>query len=113
MDKLGPRLEEMILERWSAEVSGSRVIELHIVNEIGFMELQQFRQLLPYYVRGVEEVTQKSYLEGLAVLEVRSGSDAMGLATELSSKPWEEFTIEVTGLTANQVRIRVNPKGSR
>ncbi|MFC1529811.1 flagellar assembly protein T N-terminal domain-containing protein [Gemmatimonadota bacterium] len=110
MDKLGPRLEEMILEQWNAEVMGSRVVELHIVNQIGFMQLQQFRQLLPYYVRGVEEVTQKSFLEGLAVLEVRSGSDAMGLATELSSKLWEEFTIEVTGVTANQVRIRVTPK---
>jgi hypothetical protein len=110
MNKLGPRLEEMILEQWNQEVTGARVIELHIVNQIGFMELQQFRQLLPYYVRGVEEVTQKSFLEGLAVLEVRAGTDAMGLATELSSKTWEEFTIEVTGVTANQVRVRVSPK---
>ncbi|MFC1595607.1 flagellar assembly protein T N-terminal domain-containing protein [Gemmatimonadota bacterium] len=113
MNRLGPRLEEMILERWNQEVTGSRVIELHIVNQIGFMPLQQFRQLLPYYVRGVQEVTQKSFLEGLAILEVRSEGDAMGLATELSSKPWEEFTIEVTGVTANQVRIRVTPKGFR
>jgi len=113
MNRLGPRLEEMILERWNAEVTGSRVIELHIVNQIGFMQLQQFRQRLPYYVRGVEEVTQKSFLEGLAVLEVRAGTDAMGLATELASKAWEEFTIEVTGVTANQVRIRVTPKEPR
>jgi hypothetical protein len=113
MNRLGPRLEEMILEVWNQEVMGSRVVELHIVNQIGFMQLQQFRQLLPYYVRGVEEVTQKSYLEGLAVLEVRSGSDAMGLATELASKPWDEFTVEVTGVTANQVRIRVEPKEPR
>lgn len=113
MNKLGPRLEEMILERWSQELSGSRVIELHIVNQIGFVQLQQFRQLLPYYVRGVEEVTQKSYLEGLAILEVRSGNDAMNLATELSLKQWEEFTIEVTGVTANQVKVRVTPKEFR
>jgi len=113
MEKLGPRLEGMILEQWNQEVTGARVIELHIVNQLGFMQLQQFRQLLPFYVRGVEEVTQKSFLEGLAILEVRSGSDAMGLATELSSKTWEEFTIEVSGVTTNQVRIRVTPKGPR
>ncbi len=113
MNKLGPRLEEMILERWNQEVTGSRVIELHIVNQIGFMPLQQFRQLIPFYVRGVQEVTQKSFLEGLAILEVRSEGDAMALATELSAKEWAEFTIEVTGVTANQVRIRVTPKGFR
>jgi hypothetical protein len=113
MDKLGPRVEELILERWSSEVSSGTVVELQIVNDIGFMNVQRFRQLLPYYVRGAEEVTQKSFAEGLAVLEVRFKGSAMDLATELASKTWEEFTIEVTGLTANQVKVRITPKENR
>lgn len=113
MNKLGPRMEELILERWSQEVSSGTVVELQIVNDVGFMNVQQFKQLLPYYVRGAEEVTQKSFTEGLAVLEVRFKGSAMDLATELASKTWEEFTIEVAGLTANQVKIRITPKGNR
>ena len=111
MERLVPDLETQILDRWSADVAGSTTMELVIVNELEFADVQRFMSLLPYYVRGVEDVTMRNYAEGFATLELRSRGDAMGLAGELAAKEWDEFTISVAGVTANRVRIRVEPKG--
>lgn len=111
MSNLAPRLEEIILERWSQDVTSATVVELHIVNQVSFGDVQRFQQLLSYYVRGVEGVILKNFTEGLTILEVTCEGGAMDLATQLSTKTWEDFRIEVTGLTANQVKVRINPKG--
>lgn|GEM_PF-461140 len=111
MNKIMPRLEERILERWNEEVTSGTRVELHIVNGLDFMNVQRFIRLVPYYVRGAQSVVQKSFTEGLTILEVQFTGTAMDLATELASKEWEEFEIAITGMTANQVQIRVTPKG--
>ena len=110
MNRLGPRFEEMILEKWSQEVQSGQVVELVIVNEFGFADVRNFMQLLPYYVRGCENVTLKNYAESLATLELNFRGGGMALAGELSAKTWEEYEVAVSGVTANQVRIRVTPK---
>lgn len=110
MNRLGPRFEEMILEKWSQEVQSGQVVELVIVNEFGFADVRNFMQLLPYYVRGCENVTLKNYAESLATLELNFRGGGMALAGELSAKTWEEYEVVVSGVTANQVRIRVTPK---
>lgn len=111
LDKLAPQIETQILAKWSEEVTSGTILELTITNTISFSDLQKFIQLLPFYVRGVESVTMRSFSEGLAVLEVRSENDAMSMAGEFSAKKWEEFTVEVVGVTANQVRVKVTPPG--
>lgn len=110
MNRLVPRFEEMILEKWSQEVQSGQVVELVIVNEFGFADVRNFMQLLPYYVRGCENVTLKNYAESLATLELNFRGGGMALAGELSAKTWEEYEVAVSGVTANQVRIRVTPK---
>ncbi len=111
MNRLAPRLEERILERWNQELSSGGVVELHIVNGLDFMNVQRFIRLVPFYVRGAQSVTQKSFTAGLAILEVQFTGNAMDLATELASKTWAEFTIAITEVTTNQVKINVTPKG--
>ncbi len=113
MDRLGPRLEEMILEVWRREVTSGQVVELVIINELGFADVRSFVQLLPYYVRGAQDVTRKSYAARLATLELRFRGGGMALADELSSKVWEEFEIEIMDVTANRIRVRVTPKEDR
>ena len=111
MNKLMPRLEERILERWNQEVTSGTTVELHIVNGLDFMNVQRFIRLVPYYVRGAQSVVQKSFAVGLTILEVQFTGSAMDLATELASKEWDEFEIAITEMTANQVKISVTPKG--
>jgi hypothetical protein len=112
MDSLSTRIEEQILEKWSADVTSGTVVELVIVNEASFMDVQKFISLLPYYVRGAEDVTMKNFAEGMTMLELRFAGDATGLASELSTKSWDEFEIVVAGVTANRVRVRITPKGT-
>ena len=110
MNRLGPRLEEMILEKWSQQLQSGRVVELVITNEFGFADVHNFIQLLPYYVRGCENVVLKNYAESLATIELNFKGGGMALAGELSAKTWEEYNVTVSGVTANQVRVRITPK---
>jgi hypothetical protein len=110
VDRLLPRLEEQVLDNWSQEVTSGTVVELVIVNDLGFTGVRRFISLLPGYVRGAEEVSMRNFAEGMTTLEVRFKGSALDLAGELSSKEWAEFKIDVTGVTANRVQIRVTPK---
>ena len=110
MNRLVPRLEEMILEKWSQQLQSGQVVELVITNEFGFTDVRNFMQLLPYYVRGCENVVLKNYAESLATIELNFKGGGMTLAGELSAKTWEEYDVVVSGVTANQVRVRVTPK---
>jgi hypothetical protein len=112
VERLLTRLEEEILETWNQEVSSGQVVELVIVNDLGFTGVRRFQTLLPSYVRGLEEVSMRNFAEGMTTLEVRFRGDGMALAEELSAKEWAEFTISVTGVTANRVQVRVTPKGN-
>ena len=47
MSRLGPRLEEMILDKWSQQLQSGQVVELVITNEFGFADVRNFMQLLP------------------------------------------------------------------
>jgi hypothetical protein len=112
VDRLLPRLEEQVLDNWSQEVTSGTVVELVIVNDLGFAGVRRFITLLPGYVRGTEEVSMRNFAEGMTTLEVRFKGSALDLAGELSAKEWTEFKIEVTGVTANRVQVRVTPKGT-
>ncbi len=113
MERVAPRLEEQILERWSADITSGTVVELIIVNDLDFAGVQQFIGLLPHYLRGFQDVNMRSFAEGMTTLEVRFTGSATDLASELATKEWDEFTIAVAGVTANRVRIRVTPKEDR
>jgi hypothetical protein len=113
MGRVAPRLEEQILERWSEDVTSGTVVELIIVNDLDFAGVQHFIGLLPHYLRGFQDVNMRSFAEGMTTLEVRFTGSATDLATELSTKEWDEFTIAVAGVTMNRVRIRVTPKVER
>lgn len=110
LDSLIPRLEERLLERWSQDVTAGQVVELVVSGLATFAEVQAFNQQLPYQVRGVDEVVLRNFVEGMATLEVRMQGSAMDLASELSQKEWTTHEVEVIGITANQVRVRVHPK---
>ncbi|MFC1529642.1 serine/threonine-protein kinase [Gemmatimonadota bacterium] len=105
-----PSLEFMILERWAREVSSGAIVELVVSNSIEYSDLQRFQQLLPYYIRECENVVIRSFIEGIATLEVSFRGTSLDLASELATVVWEEFDIEVAGMTSNQIRIRVIPK---
>ena len=110
VERLAPRLEQEVLDNWSQDVTSGTVVELVIVNDLGFVGVRRFITLLPGYVRGAEEVSMRNFAEGMTTLEVRFKGSALDLAGELSSKEWAEFKIEVTGVTANRVQVRVTPK---
>jgi hypothetical protein len=110
VERLAPQLMGEIVDNWSQEVTGGTVVELVIVNDLGFTGVRRFITLLPGYVRGAEEVSMRNFAEGMTTLEVRFKGSALDLAGELSTKEWAEFKIDVTGVTANRVQIRVTPK---
>ncbi len=113
LDRLVPRLEERLLERWSQDVTSGQVVELVVSGLATFAEVQTFNQQLSYQVRGVDEVVLRNFVEGMATVEIRMRGSARDLASELSRKEWTTHEVEVIGVTANQVRVRVRPKGGR
>jgi len=109
-DKLAGPLMTQILNHWQADVSGGGTIVLNVQNVADYMQLNRFNNSLRYYVRGLQSVTQRSFSDGFAVLEVVMRGSADDLAQRLSGRDMEGIRIRVTGMTQNSVTVQLVPE---
>jgi len=103
-------LIDQILERWSTEVTSGTTVALQVVGLKRYDDLTSFIDCLKTYLRGVQEVNQREFESGVALLDVETTGDAKQLAGELSKKDLKHFTVEVTGKTQNKITVKVTKK---
>lgn len=106
-DKLAGPLMTQILNQWQTEVSSGQTIVLNVQNVADYMQLNQFKNSLKYYVRGLETVNQRSFSDGYAVLEVVMKGSGDDLAQRLSGKDMDGIQIRVVGMTQNSVTVKL------
>jgi hypothetical protein len=94
-----------IAKRWSADIVGGASVQL-TVNNIDFGQLASFKKALRE-IKGVQDIQQRSFAAKAAVLDVDYRADAERLAEELATSDFGTFTLEIVGLTANRVEMRV------
>ncbi len=104
------RLVEQITAKWTAEMSGGQLIQLTIRGLGGMKDLVKIKEFLKGKVRGVQNVIQRSFERGEAVLEVDAKSSAQQIGDELASKPIQGLDLDITAATGNTLELCVAGK---
>ena len=104
-----PAAQEMMVKTakaWLKGVSGAKRVQI-LANVANFSALQKFITALPADVRGVKNVTQRSFKAGKATLDIELEGDTNYLAAELSAKKIGGAAVEVTGVNADKIEIEI------
>ncbi len=107
-EKISSQLIDQIIAKWSGEVVGQATVQL-IISGIDFMALNKFKAVIQTQVRGVQKLNQRSFTAGVAVIDVETRTTAQAMAEELAMKNFETFKVEIIGLSANKIDMRVTP----
>ena len=107
-EKLASSLIDQIIAKWSGEVGGQTTVQL-TVSGIDFVSLNKFKTIIQSQVRGVLKLNQRSFTAGVAVIDVETKTNAQSMAEELAMKNFETFKVEIIGLSANKIDVKVIP----
>jgi hypothetical protein len=99
-----------ILAQYSKEAGGTRSISITITGLRSKTEFVKFKDALKNQVRGIKNLHERSFANGVAKVSVDSKSSTQTLSDELSLKDFGTFAVEVTGSTANSLEIMISPK---
>lgn len=108
--QVADKLVEQITAKWTAEMSGGQLIQLTIRGLSGMKDLVKIKEFLKSKVRGVQNVIQRSFEKGEAVLEVDAKSSAQQIGDELAAKPIQGLDLDITAATGNTLELCVAGK---
>ena len=110
---------EVALGRLSDELSaigistrasgGARTMSI-VITGLTKKQLAKFKDVLVKRVRGVRNMSVRSFSGNVAKIQVDSKQSAQALSDELTLKDFGGFSVEVVGSTANSLELRVAPK---
>jgi hypothetical protein len=107
---IADKLIEQITAKWTAETSGGQLIQLTIRGLSGMKDLVKIKEFLRGKVRGVQNVIQRSFEKGEAVLEVDAKGTAQSIGDELAAKPIQGLDLDITSATGNTLELCVAGK---
>lgn len=108
--QVADKLVEQITAKWTAEMSGGQLIQLTIRGLGGMKDLVKIKEFLKGKVRGVQNVIQRNFERGEAVLEVDAKSSAQQIGDELASKPIQGLDLDIVAATGNTLELCVAGK---
>ena len=82
-----------------------------MTNIASFSQLNTLKNNLPYYVRGIQSVNQRSFADGNALFDIDIKGTAEQMASELDAKEMEGLKLQVVGLTQNKVSVKIVQPG--
>ncbi|MCK4893810.1 MAG: hypothetical protein KAT07_07570 [Calditrichia bacterium] len=96
-------LSGKIIDRWQKDVYSGTTINLRLMNVESYSDLVKIKNMLPYYVRGVQNVYQRDYSQHTALFDLDVRGTANQVAEELVMKDFSPYTIEVINVTQNTI----------
>jgi predicted hydrocarbon binding protein len=110
---VGKKLIDQIIAKWIVETSGVQLTQITIRGLKDMQELSKIKEFLSGQLRGVQDVIQRSYEGGVAILDVSAKTNAQQIGDELAAKNIPDFTLDITGATANtlEIAITADPAG--
>ncbi len=96
-------LSGKIIDRWQKDVYSGTTINLRLMNVESYSDLVKIKNMLPYYVRGVQNVYQRDYSQHTALFDLDVRGTANQVAEELVMKDFSPYTIEVVNVTQNTI----------
>ena len=96
-----------IVEKFRQNQYAHRQIQLQVLNISSFDQLNKIKNSLPYYVRGVKNIYQRSFESGVGLFDIDITQKAETVASEISAKGIEGIKLEIIGVTQNKLTARI------
>jgi hypothetical protein len=109
-EELSETLITQIAARWSKDVNAGALVQLIVSGCESYKTLVAFKDVLQNRVRGVNGVYQRAFDAGTATLDVETTGSAQMLADALSVIDYKGFTIEVTKISQNSIRMTITER---
>jgi hypothetical protein len=103
----GTDLKDKIIEQFRTNQFEQRQIQFQVLNITSFDQLNTIKNSLPFYVRGVKSIYQRSFESGSALFDIEITQKAESVASEISAKEIEGIHLEVIGVTQNKLIARI------
>jgi hypothetical protein len=100
-------LSGKIVDRWQKDIYSGTTVNLRLMNVESYSDLIKVKNMLPYYVRGVQNVYQRDYSQNTALFDLDVRGTANQVAEELVMKDFSPYTIEVVNVTQNTIVARL------
>ncbi|RMH66341.1 MAG: hypothetical protein D6677_00550 [Calditrichaeota bacterium] len=105
--RAGEELKNKIVEKFRKNQFSARQIQLEVINISSFSQLNTLKNNLPYYIRGIKNIYQRSFGNGRALFDIEITQKAESVAAELSAKEIEGVRLDITGMTQNKLTARI------
>ena len=109
-EKAAEQLTTKILALYSKEVGGTKSVNITVTG-LNKTQFVKFKDVLKNQIRGVKEIHERSFSNGVAKVSVEVKGTAQTLSDEISLKDFGSFGVEITASTANTLELRVVPPG--
>jgi len=106
-EQAGKELKDKIIEKFRENQYSMRQIQFQVIDVTSFEQLNIIKNSLPYYVRGVKTIYQRSFEAGTALFDIEITQKAETVASEISHKNIEGIKLDVIGVTQNKLTARV------
>ena len=103
-EDITPKIMEQVTYLWLKERNEGRRIEM-VVKNAGFGDVLTLRRALGNEVKGVKKVRQKSFSDGVALLEVESRDGPDRLAESLYDAQFDGFKLKIEDVTATTLTV--------
>lgn len=101
-------LTTKILKVWQQDVYSGTTIQMRVMEVPSFADLSKFRDMLKTHVRGVQNVYQREYSGGTALLDLDVRANASQVADELGRKDFSPYRVQVVNFSQNYLVIKLN-----
>ncbi len=104
-----PKLMQQVTFQWLKDKNEGARVDL-VVRNTTFGDLVNLRKSLANNVRGVKKVTQRSFSEGTALLELETKDTADRVAESLNDAKFDGFTLEIVDVTATSLIVNLKKR---
>jgi hypothetical protein len=101
-----PKLMQQVTYQWLKDKNEGARVEL-VVRNATFGDLVNLRRSLSNGVRGVKKVTQRSFSQGTAMLELETKDSSDRVAEALNDAKFEGFALEIVDVTSTSLIVNL------
>jgi len=108
--EITPKLMQQVTYQWIKDKNEGSRLEM-IVRGASFSDLVKLRRSLGNGVKGVKKVTQRSFSQGTATLELDTKDTSERVAESISDTKFPDFSLEIVDVTPTSliVTMKKNP----
>ncbi len=112
----GMAAEELIgkiLKVWESDVYSGATVQVRVLNIPSFNDLIRFKNMIQTYARGVQNIYQRDYSGGAALLDIELKGNANQLAEELAVKSFDPYNVDIVNVSQNTIVLKLGMTASQ